>query len=1134
VAWHLELLAEPRLVGDDGRSFVLERKDAALFALLALEGPQPRARVAALLWPDADPLKARRNLRQRLFRLHRRAGVVLLDAHDPVGFTKAASVDIDLADAMLATDATACAGDLLGVHGYDDCPELAAWLDMARERWRSRRLSLLTAQAAAHERQGDLAAALACAERLQADEPLHELGHRLVIRLHYLRGDRAAALAAYERCRRVLHEELATTPSAETEALVALARRSGTPGAAAPAPAAGLRRPPKLVGRSPAWRRLQQVWQAGGVLLVRGEPGLGKSRLVGDFIHTRTALHASLTPSRRGAPAGPPTQPVAGATAPWLVTVDARAGDAGVPYALLARWLHALHASGVSAALPPDTCRELARLLPALGTPPRAPLARARFDRALDDALRQAIAAGLAGVVVEDLHFADAASLDHLPRLAAAAPLPWLLTLRPGEQPPAVDAWLQRDAGEALPVLDLQPLGVSATRELLASLALPGLDPATLAPTLRHHAGGNPLFMLETLRLWDARRDPRRLPAPPLVQALIGRRLRQLSTSALNLLRVAALAGPDFGAALAAEVIGGAAVDLAEPWLELEAAQLLHGERFVHDMVRVAAQRSVPRPVAGLLHGAIAEALARAHAPPARIAAHRTAARDWSRAGHAWLQAAEASRLTSRLGEQTQALAQAEACFARAGDRAGRVAALARWFDSALVVDALSEARRIARRMQRLARSATERAEAAIAAATLHNLAWDGRRALGPAAEAVRLAAAPACLGLQLRAAQQLAHAEGAAGRPQQALAGLRPWLARLDEPGVDAAVACSVLSCQAWLLEVADRRREAVAAYAAAIERALAQEQYAAAHAALTDQAVALYYLGELAASHAAYLRARDLRDRISGGKGWSRLDDMALGGHERELGHFGDALALLEPTAAALRDEGFGVWAAAAENELATTWVALGQPARAQQALGALPSACPDWARAGRLIVLARIERALGRPSTPLLAQALALLGTAFGRSYLRLRAEVEWLAETDPGHACRRLAEIRTQVVAREQFGLLRLVAVHHIDALLRAGDAAAAAALAAQDRVLFEDRLPIVVEAPLAWWTLHRAFVAGGRPRAAAAALARARHWIVEQALPQVPPALRDGFLNRNRIHRAVLAAARIPGATLVEA
>ena len=72
--FHLRLLAVPALVRGDGVLIALERKDAALLALLAVDGPTSRSRAAALLWPDAESQKARNSLRQRLFRLRRAAG----------------------------------------------------------------------------------------------------------------------------------------------------------------------------------------------------------------------------------------------------------------------------------------------------------------------------------------------------------------------------------------------------------------------------------------------------------------------------------------------------------------------------------------------------------------------------------------------------------------------------------------------------------------------------------------------------------------------------------------------------------------------------------------------------------------------------------------------------------------------------------------------------------------------------------------------------------------------------------------------------------------------------------------------------------------------------------------------------
>ncbi len=117
------------------------------------------------------------------------------------------------------------------------------------------------------------------------DDPLREHAHRRLMRLHYLRGDRAAALAAYERLRELLGRELGTAPDRESRELAQLVEASG----ALPQPAPVARpvtvlRPPRLVGREADWRALQAALDARRCALVLGEPGIGKSRLIGDFI----------------------------------------------------------------------------------------------------------------------------------------------------------------------------------------------------------------------------------------------------------------------------------------------------------------------------------------------------------------------------------------------------------------------------------------------------------------------------------------------------------------------------------------------------------------------------------------------------------------------------------------------------------------------------------------------------------------------------------------------------------------------------------------------------------------------------------------------------------------------------------
>ncbi|MFT3817712.1 MAG: hypothetical protein QM750_08825 [Rubrivivax sp.] len=90
--------------------------------------------------------------------------------------------------------------------------------------------------------------------------------------------------------------------------------------------------------------------------------------------------------------------------------------------------------------------------------------------------------------------------------------------------------------------------------------------------------------------------------------------------------------------------------------------------------------------------------------------------------------------------------------------------------------------------------------------------------------------------------------------------------------------------------------------------------------------------------------------------------------------------------------------------------------------------------------------------------------------------------------------------------------------------RAGDSAAAAA---QMREIVA-RLPAVQPADLypgeAWWIAARVFDANGDDDDALMALAHGMQWVRRQALPQVPEAFRDSFLQRNASNRALLAAA----------
>ena len=447
-------------------------------------------------------------------------------------------------------------------------------MTVAREQWAVARRNALAEIASRLESQGQVAKALRYAERLVADDPLLEHAHRRVMRLHYLRGDRAGALTAFERCTDVLHRELDARPGKETLDLVRVIEDSRAPTLVAPSThTVTVLRPPRLVGRDREWGAIERGWQHGHVTIVSGEPGIGKSRLAGDWC---SATHG-------------------------CAMFGARPGDARVAHALLARVLRGL-IERWGAPKEPWIVAELARLLPELGAAPSAKFQALQLQQAVAQTFSAAAKAGAAGLVIDDVQFADDASLEillHLMTQQSLSGLPWLITVRANEIPAQLSEWTAKLDANQMVEIHLGPLDDDAVRVLLESLAIPDLDVAAWVKPMARHTGGNPMFILETLlammgRGGDSLRDasPLKLPAPAHIGQLIERRLDQLSAPALRLARVAALAGPDFTVELAATVLSAHALDIADAWRELEGAQVIRDQGFAHDLIYEATLRT--------------------------------------------------------------------------------------------------------------------------------------------------------------------------------------------------------------------------------------------------------------------------------------------------------------------------------------------------------------------------------------------------------------------------------------------------------------------------------------------------------------------------------------------------------------
>lgn len=670
----LRLLGDPALLGADGSIKALERRAAGLLALVALEPGVTRARAAMLLWPESD--NARQALRQQLARFRKHYGAQLIDGDDALVLSSQVTVDV-LSTLHDARDAPrAATGTLLGDLAFDDCEDFDAWLAQQRDRLRGGVASALSQRIAQAEADGDLDAALRLAEQLVLADNDSESHHRTLMRLHYLRGDIAQAQAAYARLARQLAQRFGARPSAETEQLARALRAAQQPAVAAtPTTAAASRpvpvtvlRPPRMIGRARELSALGDAWSQGRGALLLGEPGLGKSRLLAEFAAGRRVLG-----------------------------VQGRPGDAGVPYATLSRLLRTI-LDHTRVELPTPRRTELSRLLPELA--PTLPLPadgqRLLLQGAIEAVLAQARDAGVDGIVIDDLHFADDASVEMLQALICSdvagplAGLRWALAQRPGEGSSAAAALRAAlEEAQALDVLPLAPLTVDEMAALIDSLGLPELDSAQLAPQLTRHTGGNPLYALETLKqgLASGLLRQGRLPTPTHVGALIERRLKQLSERALALARVAAIAGVDFSIALAEEVMGVRAVELADAWSELEAAQVLREQAFAHDLVFDAVLRSVPAAIGRHLHAELAGWLEARHGEVARIAAHWEAAQQSESAAHAWVEAARVADARLRYREAMQCYERAAAHYAALGDANARYAALKGALDEASMID---------------------------------------------------------------------------------------------------------------------------------------------------------------------------------------------------------------------------------------------------------------------------------------------------------------------------------------------------------------------------------------------------------------------------------------------------------------
>ncbi len=553
-------------------------------AYLVLESDRAHSRekLAGLLWGESTDARARQSLRQALYSLRRALPDGSIDADreraafapspevwiDALAFRKRAKRTQDLNLEALQEAADLYRGRLLDGADLADCPAFEEWLFFTRDRLEQMALRTLQRLVDGLLDRGTYREALGYARRLIALDPLHEGAYRRLMRIHGGMGDRNAVRRDYELCEEVMARELGLEPDDETQALYhALMTNQPAPPLPAKAPVLPREEPEAFalpfLGRERVLDALdthldRAAEGQGRMVLVSGEAGLGKTRLVEVFLRrTNDRPHPTVR----------------------ALLGRCYAAETNAPYAM---WADALQViarpewQGYLADLPEVWRRQLARLVPELGDPaqdmPGATVAESRL-RLLQGVVRTL--AHLArtcvlGLWFDDLHWADEASLALLHYVARHLTNQRVLIIGT-YRPNAVD---DRSPFEPLlagiphaDTLPLDPLDVETTGRMLQQLGYQG--ETDLAHHLHRHSEGNPLFLAETVQTLiesGVLHPGAARPAGPLaveswsvparIQRVIQNRTASLPETARRVLAAGAVIGRPFGPVLLRRVSG--------------------------------------------------------------------------------------------------------------------------------------------------------------------------------------------------------------------------------------------------------------------------------------------------------------------------------------------------------------------------------------------------------------------------------------------------------------------------------------------------------------------------------------------------------------------------------------------------
>jgi DNA-binding SARP family transcriptional activator/predicted ATPase len=653
----------------DGRETKINRRKsrAVVYYLAASQQPVLRQHLIDLFWADLTRKTAQQTLRTTLHGLRKSLSDHLETGEATVSLIGDLQVDVrsfqrvmeneGVSPAQLEQGLALFQGDFLQDFYLPDNAAFEDWVIVQREMYRRMAMRGFHLLSQHYENQNNYPAALEAIDRALLIEPLQEDFQREAIRLVYLAGDRPGAIRRYEQLRKLLDEEMGVPPMVETRALydailldklprpIAAPIRLEERAVMAPSHRAelatfqGRLETLPFVGRQEELQILGDISMRGSLMLIEGEPGIGKTRLVEEFAKTHAGL--VLTGTAHELEQSLPYQP--------LIEAFRR-------LARSSQWVQ--WSRELQAKIPATWLSEAARLLPEFNFPQPAsaslsitgsvgvpPTGESRLWEGVFQLLL-----GLAGLTpvilfIDDFHYADKSTLGLLGYLlrqfswlASAAPLAppflqFLATARTDVENLPYATFIRTVEREGmLNRLALNRLTAGEVDQLLASIGIERTPAFT--EWLMKNSEGIPYILQELLRYAHQNKillelpgesdktgylvDPSALSTAPVVPLpvyhFIKERLERLSEPAWRILSAAIAVGREFEFAVVARASAlseNAALDAID---ELLAAHILlsWGEnrfRFDHPLTMEVVYREVGDLRHRIQHRRVAEAL---------------------------------------------------------------------------------------------------------------------------------------------------------------------------------------------------------------------------------------------------------------------------------------------------------------------------------------------------------------------------------------------------------------------------------------------------------------------------------------------------------------------------------------------